>query len=205
VEVRAVPAVSSRVLTIPNLLSLVRLAGVPIFLWLVLVPEEDEWALAVLMLSGATDYLDGKLARRWNQITRLGQLLDPLADRLYILAVVAGLTLRDIVPLWLTALLVGRDLLLVLCYPPLRWHGYGVLPVTYLGKAATFNLLYAFPLLLLGDGTGSLATLSEIFGWAFAIWGTGLYWWAGVLYVVQARQLVRASTAARRTADPVHP
>jgi len=201
VEVRTPPAVSGRVLTLPNLLSLVRLAGVPLFLWLVLVPKEDGWALAVLMVSGVTDYLDGKLARRWNQITRLGQLLDPLADRLYILAVLVGLTLREIVPLWLTVLLVARDLLLIGCYPPLRRHGYGVLPVNYLGKAATFNLLYAFPLLLLGEGTGSVATLAEIFGWAFAIWGTGLYWWAGVLYVVQARRLVRASATTRRAGE----
>jgi len=195
VDVRTPPAVSGRLLTLPNLLSLVRLAGVPLFLWLVLVPKQDGWALAVLMVSGVTDYLDGKLARRWNQITRLGQLLDPLADRLYILAVLVGLTLREIVPLWLTVLLVARDLLLIGCYPPLRRHGYGVLPVNYLGKAATFNLLYAFPLLLLGEGTGSVATLAEIFGWAFAIWGTGLYWWAGLLYVVQARQLVRGTSS----------
>jgi cardiolipin synthase len=195
VEARTPPDASSRILTIPNLLSLLRLAGVPVFLWLVLVPKADGWALAVLMVAGVTDYVDGKLARRWNQITRLGRVLDPLADRLYILAVLAGLTLRGIVPLWLTGLLIARDVLLVVCYPPLRRHGYGVLPVNYVGKAATFNLLYAFPLLLLGDGTGSVATLAQIFGWAFAIWGTGLYWWAGVLYVVQTRQLVRAGRA----------
>jgi cardiolipin synthase len=196
VEARTPPVVSTRVVTVPNLLSVVRLAGVPVFLWLVLGPEADGWALAVLFLSGATDYLDGTLARRWNQITRVGQLLDPLADRLYILAVLVGLTLREIVPLWLAVLLICRDVILTLCYPSLRRHGYGPLPVNYLGKAATFNLLYAFPLLLLGEGTGSVATLAQIFGWAFAIWGASLYWWAGVLYVVQVRQLVRASAAA---------
>jgi cardiolipin synthase (CMP-forming) len=193
VQVHTPPATSPRVLTVPNLLSLLRLAGVPLFLWLVLVRKADGWALAVLMISGVTDYVDGLLARRWNQITRFGQLLDPLADRLYILAVLVGLTVRDIIPLWLAAVLVGRDLVLIVCYPSLRRHGYGVLPVNYVGKAATFNLLYAFPLLLLGEGSGSVATLAQIFGWAFAIWGTGLYWWAGVLYVVQTRQLVRES------------
>jgi len=193
--------VSTRVVTIPNLLSLVRLAGVPVFLWLVLGPKADGWALAVLFLSGATDYLDGTLARRWNQITRVGQLLDPLADRLYILAVLIGLTLREIVPLWLAVFLISRDVILTCCYPALRRHGYGVLPVTYLGKAATLNLLYAFPLLLLGEGAGSVATLAEIFGWAFAIWGAGLYWWAGVLYVVQVRQLARASAVADSTSS----
>ncbi|MGN6332643.1 MAG: CDP-alcohol phosphatidyltransferase family protein [Motilibacteraceae bacterium] len=185
-------AVGDRVLTVPNALSLLRLVGVPVFLWLILA-HHDGWALAVLMVSGATDYLDGKLARRWNQMTRLGQLLDPLADRLYILATLVGLTIRNILPLWLTVLIVGRDVLLAGTLPVLRRHGYGPLPVHFLGKAATFNLLYAFPLLLLGDGSGAIATVANVFGWAFAIWGTCLYWWAGVLYVVQVRQLAMAA------------
>jgi cardiolipin synthase len=208
VEVRTPPVVSNRVFTIPNALSLLRLAAIPVFVWLVLVPEADGWALIVLLVSGATDYIDGKLARRWNQITRVGRILDPLADRLYILAVVGTLTVREIVPLWFTGLLLARDVLLLLCYPVLRWNGYGVLPVNHVGKAATFSLLYAFPLLLLAEATGSavgetpgaVATLAQIFGWAFAIWGTGLYWWAGVLYVVQTRRLVRAARASRMTA-----
>lgn len=189
-----------RVLTLPNVLSLLRLAGVPLFLWLILGPERDGLALLVLMFAGFTDYADGWLARRLNQTSRLGQMLDPAADRLYILATLIGLTVRDIVPLWLTLALIVRDVMLVACVPTLRRLGYGpALPVHYLGKAATFNLLYAFPLLLLGDGTGemtTLQTLANVFGWAFAIWGSGLYWWAGVLYVVQVRNLAAAD---RRT------
>lgn len=189
-----------RVLTLPNVLSLLRLAGVPLFLWLVLGPERDGLALLVLMFAGFTDYADGWLARRLNQTSRLGQLLDPAADRLYILATLIGLTVRDIVPLWLTLALIARDVMLVACVPTLRRLGYGpALPVHYLGKAATFNLLYAFPFLLLGDGTGEMTTiqtLANVFGWAFAIWGSGLYWWAGVLYVVQVRHLAGAD---RRT------
>jgi cardiolipin synthase len=190
-------AQSTRVLTVPNALSVLRLLGVPLFLWLILGPQQDGLALLVLMVSGFTDYLDGKLARRWNQITRLGQILDPVADRLYILAALVGLWAREIIPLWLAAAIVGRDLLLMLTVPVLRRHGYSpALPVHFLGKAATFNLLYAFPLLLLGDGDGSIAVVAQIFGWAFVGWGTGLYWWAGVLYVVQVRRLVRADRAA---------
>ncbi len=189
-----------RVLTLPNVLSLLRLAGVPLFLWLVLGPENDGLALAVLMFAGFTDYADGWLARKLNQTSRLGQLLDPAADRLYILATLIGLTARDIVPLWLTLALVVRDVMLVACVPTLRRLGYGpALPVHYLGKAATFNLLYAFPFLLLGDGSGEMTTvqtLANVFGWAFAIWGSGLYWWAGVLYVLQVRNL---AAAERRT------
>ncbi|MDQ1643571.1 MAG: hypothetical protein QOJ90_2922 [Actinomycetota bacterium] len=184
--------VSDRVLTLPNLLSALRLVGVPVFLWLVL-NHHDPAAVALLMVSGFTDWLDGKIARRWGQMSRLGTLLDPAADRLYILATLIGLTIRDIVPLWLTLALVGRDLVLALFLPVLRRAGYGPLPVHFLGKAATFNLLSGFPLLLLGEGTSVVSQVAHAFGWAFAIWGTTLYWWAGVLYVIQVRQLVGAA------------
>ena len=181
---------SSHVWTLPNLISMGRLAGVPLFLWLVLGPEADVWALVVLMVSGFTDWLDGYLARKLDQASRLGEILDPVADRLYILAAVIGLTLRDIVPWWVAILLPARDLFLWCLVPFLRTRGYSALPVHYLGKAATAALLYAFPLLFVGDGEGAFATLSEVFGWAFAIWGIGLYWWAGLLYAWQVRKLL---------------
>jgi cardiolipin synthase len=179
-----------RVLTIPNVISIIRLAGVPLFLWLILVPEADGWALLVLALSGISDYLDGYLARRLNQTSKLGEILDPVADRLYILSTVIGLAWRDIIPWWLAILLPARDLFLWGLVPFLRTRGYSALPVHFLGKAATANLLYAFPLLLLGDGAGVVAMLAKVFGWAFAIWGTALYWWAGFLYAWQVRKLL---------------
>ncbi|MGQ0630445.1 MAG: CDP-alcohol phosphatidyltransferase family protein [Sporichthyaceae bacterium] len=196
-----------RILTIPNLLSFLRILGVPVFLWLILGPERDGLALLVLMFSGITDYADGYLARRLNQTSRLGALLDPAADRLYILATLIGLTVRDIVPLWLTIALISRDLVLIGCVPTLRRLGYGpALPVHYLGKAATFNLLYAFPFLLLGDGSGpdmtTVQTLANVLGWAFAIWGSGLYWWAGVLYVIQVRNLAEEATRPTAPRSP---
>ncbi|MDQ6648623.1 MAG: CDP-alcohol phosphatidyltransferase family protein [Actinomycetota bacterium] len=190
--IAAEPTVSSRLVTLPNALSVLRLFGVPVFLYLVLGPHADGLAIIVLMVSGATDYVDGKLARAWNQITRLGQLLDPLADRLYILATLYGLTARHLLPLWLALAIVGRDVLLATTLPVLRRHGYGPLQVSFLGKAATFNLLYAFPWLLGTAGHGWLATLSHPFAWAFTIWGSSLYWVAGGLYLVQVWQLVRA-------------
>ena len=190
---------STRVWTVPNLLSMARLLGVPLFLWLVLGPEWDGWALLLLAVSGVTDYLDGYLARRLDQFTQLGQILDPVADRLYILAVVIGLAMRDIIPWWVAVVLPLRDLLLWVLVPFLRTRGYSALPVHFLGKAATFNLLYAFPLLLLGDGDGTVATLARVFGWAFAFWGIGLYWWAGVLYAYQVFKLL--TDVDRRMAD----
>ncbi len=188
--------VTDRVLTLPNVLSIARLFGVPLFLWLVLVPEYDGWALVVLMVAGFTDWLDGKLARVLGQASKLGQILDPVADRCYILAVVVGLALRDIIPWWLAVILPLRDILLFSLVPFLRTRGYSALPVHFLGKAATASLLYAFPLLLLGDGEGRLQTLAAVFGWAFAIWGTGLYWWAGFLYAYQVHQLLRSPREA---------
>ena len=188
----------NRVWTIPNMVSMARLAGVPLFLWLVLGPEADELALVVLMLSGVTDWLDGYLARRLDQTSSLGAILDPVADRLYILAVVVGLAFRDIIPWWVALILPARDAFLWCLVPFLRTRGYSALPVHFLGKAATFNLLYAFPLLFIGDGQGDLALLARTFGWAFAGWGIGLYWWAGILYAWQVRRLL-ATTPRRAT------
>lgn len=182
--------VVDRVFTIPNVLSLVRLVLVPVFCWLILTGH-DVWALAVLMISGISDYLDGMLARRWGQVSRIGQLLDPTADRLYIVSTILALALRDVVPWWLVVVLVGRDVLLTFTVPILARHGYGPLPVHFLGKAATFNLLYAFPLLLLatmGEGVGAVI---EPVAWAFVWWGTALYWWAAWLYVRQMFALFR--------------
>jgi CDP-diacylglycerol--glycerol-3-phosphate 3-phosphatidyltransferase len=189
---------ADRLLTIPNALSTLRLVGVPVFLYLVLGPHADGWALIILMISGATDYLDGKLARMLNQTSKLGALLDPLADRLYIASTLIALTIRDIVPLWLLIVLVARDLALLTTVPGLRRMGFGnALPVHFLGKAATFNLLYAFPLLLATTGDGWLATTSRPIAWAFALWGTVLYWWAAVLYGVQYRHLTQAEREGR--------
>lgn len=186
---------SDRILTIPNLLSIARLLGVPLFVWLLLGPQWDVAAVAVLMAAGVTDYLDGKLARALGQTSKLGVLLDPLADRLYIISTLVAFVLRDVIPLWLAALLLGRDLILALCLPVLRHYGYGVLPVHYLGKAATFNLLYAFPLLLLAVGDGLLAEMARPIAYGFTAWGAGLYVWSGALYVAQVIALVRAAAS----------
>lgn len=187
-----------RIVTIPNALSFVRLLLVPLFLWLVLGPHEDVWALAVLMVSGITDYLDGYLARHLNQTSKIGAILDPVADRLFILAVVIGLSVRDIIPWWLAVILPLRDVFLFGLVPFLRTRGYSSLPVHFLGKAATASLLYAFPLLLLGDAKGTVADLANVFGWAFTIWGVGLYWWGGILYAFQVRRLLVSTPRVAR-------
>ena len=180
-----------RLWTIPNALSILRLFGVPLFLYLVLGPHENAWAVVVLAVSGFTDWLDGVLARALNQMSTFGALLDPLADRLYILATLVGLVLRDIIPLWLAAVIVGRDAVLALALPLLRRAGYGPPTVHYLGKAATFCLLYAFPLLLLGSYHNQTAYVAKAIAWGFTGWGSTLYVWAGAVYLKQVIGLIR--------------
>jgi len=183
-------AVSSRVWTIPNILSFVRLALVPVFLWLI-IRGDDALALLVLVISSVTDYLDGLIARRFHQITRLGQLLDPAADRLFIFATLIGLSVRDIVPWWFLAVILARDLLLVAIGIGLANRGYGPLPVHHLGKVATFCLFYALPIIMLGQAFPALAPISDPIGWAFAAWGAFLYWWAGAVYLREAIRVTR--------------
>jgi cardiolipin synthase len=188
-----------RVFTVPNLLSALRLAGVPVFLWLVLGPRTataDLGALAVLVGAGVSDWLDGRLARAWNQTSRLGALLDPVADRLYILATLLAFVLRGVIPWWLGVLIVARDVVLTLALGVLRYYGYSALQVHFLGKAATFNLLYAFPFLLLSVAPDPVGAVARPIGWAFAIWGVGLYWWSAMLYLEQVVTLIRAERGA---------
>ena len=176
-------------LTIPNMLSFLRLALVPVFLLLVL-SEQNAWALITLVVASATDYLDGWLARKLNQQTRLGQLLDPAADRLYILATLVGLAVTNTIPFWLPVVVIARDVMLAFTYPVLTRRGYGPLPVHYLGKAGTFALLYAFPLLLMAEVLPDAKLIILPFAWAFAIWGIGLYWWSGFIYIRQVVSVV---------------
>ena len=191
------PVPTGRVLTVPNLLSLLRLAGVPLFLWLLLGPHADGWALVVLMIGGVTDWLDGKLARLLNQYSTLGALLDPAVDRLYILAALVALAARDVVPWWAVAVLVARDLVLAACLPVLRARGYAPFRITYLGKSATFLLLYAFPLLLVGAGDSAVAPLARPLGYAFAVWGTGLYLYSGLVYLAEFVLALRRAPGRR--------
>jgi len=188
------PVATGRVWTIPNILSLLRLAGVPVFVYLLLGPQADGWAIAILMVAGFTDWADGKLARMLNQSSRLGALLDPAADRLYILATLVAFVIRDVVPIWVVAVLLGRDLLVGLSLLVLRRHGYQALQVNYVGKAATFNLLYAFPLLLLAVGTSDVAEFVAPLAYAFTAWGGVLYLISGIVYVRQVIGIVRCET-----------
>lgn len=187
--------VSSRIFTIPNALSLIRLALVPVFLVLIILGY-DALALLTLVISSITDFLDGVLARSLNQITRLGQLLDPAADRLFIFAALLGLAIRGIIPWWLVAIIVARDVMLLVLGVVMANFGYGPLPVHHLGKVATFCLFYALPILMIGQAFPAVAWIAVPLGWAFALWGAFLYWWAGVIYLVESTRVIRISRGA---------
>jgi cardiolipin synthase len=176
---------------VPNLISFARLLGVPVFLYLLLVVEADAAAVAVLAVGGTSDWVDGYVARRLRQVSRLGELLDPLADRLYILATLLAFTVREVVPWPFTVALLAREAVLLVPLAALRRHGYGPPAVHYLGKTATFILLFAFPVLLLAHAAPATEPVAGAAGWALAWWGLVLYWLAGALYIGQAARLVR--------------
>ena len=184
-------------LTIPNALTALRGLGVPLFIWLALDLKADGWAILVLAIGGVTDYLDGKLARMWNQTSRFGELADPAIDRIYIIATLIVLAMRDAIPFWVIVLLLARDLILGLVTIALTRKGLPPLQVTYLGKAATFNLLYAFPLLLLALSDSPAGTIAFVIGWAFTIWGVALYIFTGVSYFLTAVKSIRVPPSQR--------
>jgi CDP-diacylglycerol--glycerol-3-phosphate 3-phosphatidyltransferase len=180
-----------RVLTVPNALSVIRLALIPVFVYVLLFAHANGWAVAILMFSGASDWADGKIARLLDQSSRLGVLLDPAVDRLYMVSVPVVLALNGIVPWWFVVTLLVRDGLLAATLPLLWSRGLSVLPVTYLGKAATFALMAGFPLVLLGTWDALWSRVVGACGWAFLIWGMYMYLWAFVLYAVQMTSVVR--------------
>ena len=180
-----------RVLTVPNLLSFIRLALIPVFAYLLLATHAHGWAVAILMFSGVSDWADGKIARTLNQASRLGVLLDPAVDRLYMVTVPVVLAWSGIVPWWFVITLLTRDALLAATLPTLRSRGLSALPVSYVGKAATFALFSGFPLVLLGQGDALWSRVVGAFGWGFLIWGLYTYLWAFVLYAAQVTLVVR--------------
>jgi CDP-diacylglycerol--glycerol-3-phosphate 3-phosphatidyltransferase len=192
----------NRVLTVPNLLSAVRLALIPVFVYALLVAHANGWAVGILMFSGASDWADGKIARLLNQSSRLGVLLDPAVDRLYMVAVPIVLALSGIVPWWFVIVLLARDGLLAATLPLLWSRGLSALPVTYIGKAATFALMSGFPLVLLGTWDALWSRVIGACGWAFLIWGMYAYLWAFVQYAVQMILVLRRMPKVDRESRP---
>ena len=180
-------------ISVPNALTFLRFLGIPLFIYLTLNLEADGWAIVVLAIGGATDYFDGKIARAWNQTSRFGELADPAIDRLYILGILIVFFMRDIIPIWMIVIIVGRDIVLALITLLMNRKGIPPFTVTYLGKAATFNLMYAFPFILLAQSEGLFGTIAFVLGWSFAIWGIALYISTGISYARQGIWQIRGN------------
>ena len=184
---------------VPNALSVLRLLGVPVFIYFALVSKQDGLAVLVLVIAGITDYLDGKLARAWNQTSAFGALIDPAADRIYILSTLIILFVRDAISLWVLVVLLSRDGVLAILTLILKSRGLALLEVTYLGKAATFNLLYAFPLLLLAIQDSTVGRIAFATGWSFALWGIALYVYTGLSYFQNGVRSIRVASRNTRS------
>jgi cardiolipin synthase len=184
---------SSSFISVPNALTFLRFLGIPFFIYLTLTLKADGWAIVVLAIGGATDYFDGKIARAWNQTSRFGELADPAIDRLYIMAILVVFLIREIIPIWMILVIVGRDIVLAVITLVMNRKGIAPLSVTYLGKAATFNLMYAFPFILLAESEGVVGTIAFVLGWSFAIWGIALYISTGISYARQGIWQIRGN------------
>jgi cardiolipin synthase len=171
-------------LNIPNALTALRALGVPVFLYLFLIAEQPIASFVVIALGGITDYLDGKVARALNQTSDFGAKFDPTVDRLYIATVIIALAIKDYLPWSLVVAIIARDLILFLVIIYQKLRGIPFFEVSFLGKAATFNLLYAFPFLLLEE-VAVIGPWCFAAGWSFAIWGISLYFYTGIQYLVK--------------------
>ncbi len=167
---------------IPNALTLLRALGVPAFLYFFLVADSPVIAFFIIAFGGATDYLDGKVARALNQTSDFGAKFDPTVDRLYIGAILIAFASQGYLSKTLVVAILIRDLLLLLMVIYQKYRNIDFVEVSFLGKAATFNLLYAFPFLLLEE-LDFIGSFAYVIGWAFAIWGVTLYFYTGIQYL----------------------
>ncbi|MCY0904637.1 CDP-alcohol phosphatidyltransferase family protein [Arthrobacter sp. H14-L1] len=169
------------VFTVPNVLTVLRFLGVPLFMWLVLAREQYGYGVLVLAIMAGTDWVDGYVARRFDQMSRLGRVLDPIADRLALTAVAVTLVIAGIAPWWLLAALVIPDaILLALCIVFFRWHPD--LPVSILGKVRMAALLLGTPLLLLAKAVGSEPNALQVVAWIILVIGLAGHLIAAVSY-----------------------
>lgn len=183
--------VSNRILTIPNLVSFVRLLAIPVFWWVLLVEENVELAAWLILIIGSTDWVDGYLARRLDQVSALGKVLDPVADRLMIASALIGGLIAGVLPAWFVWALIAREVLVGGMALYLAARGAEPIDVRWLGKAATFALYGAVPALYLANA-GVLEWLAEPAAWFLGINGMVLYWFTAFLYMGDSRDRLAA-------------
>jgi len=191
-----------RVWTVPNFISLLRVLLLGLFCWLLIGPDRRIAATVVLMVVGITDFLDGYLARRFHQVSTLGKVLDPVADRLVLVTGVLAITVYGAVPIWLAVVVLGRELLVSVAVVALAALGARRIDVVWAGKAGTFGLMCCFPLFLLGDDPATWARVLTNVTWAALVPALILSFAATVAYVPLALRAFgeRRSGSARHEA-----
>jgi cardiolipin synthase len=187
-----------RVLTAPNVITMVRLLCIPVFLWLLFGLHRQTAAAVLLAVLGATDWVDGFVARRYHQVSTLGKVLDPTADRLLVGTAVISVMVYGAVPLWFGLATIVREVVVSAMVILLAALGAARIDVLWVGKAGTFGLMFAYPAFLLGDGTASWQEPIRAIAWVTGLTGLALAWWAAGSYVGPARRALREGRAARR-------
>ncbi|MHB1583584.1 MAG: CDP-alcohol phosphatidyltransferase family protein [Acidimicrobiales bacterium] len=187
-----------RILTVPNGVTAVRLLCIPVFVWLLFGAQRQTAAAVLLGVLGATDWVDGFVARRFGQVSTLGKVLDPVADRVLVATAVIAVIVHGAVPLWFGLLTVVREALISVVTVVLAGLGARRIDVSWFGKAGTFGLMFAYPAFLLSDGSASWQVPFHDFAWVAGGLGLALAWVAAVTYLAPARRALTEGRAARR-------
>jgi cardiolipin synthase (CMP-forming) len=188
-----------RILTAPNVITLVRLLCIPVFLWLLFGLHRQTAAAILLAVLGATDWVDGYVARRYGQVSTFGKVLDPTADRVLVGTAVISIMVYGAVPLWFGIATIAREVLVSAMVLLLASLGAARIDVLWVGKAGTFGLMFAYPTFLLGYGSAGWQEPIRIIGWVTGLIGLGLAWWAAGSYIAPARRALRQGREARRS------
>jgi cardiolipin synthase len=188
-----------RIFTVPNVITLVRLLCIPLFLWLLFGAHRQTAATVLLAVLGATDWIDGFVARRYGQVSTFGKVLDPTADRILVGTAVISIMIYGAVPLWFGIATIAREVLVSAMVLLLAAMGAARIDVLWVGKAGTFGLMFAYPTFLLGDGTAGWQEPIRVIGWVTGLVGLALAWWAAGSYIAPARRALREGRAARRS------
>ena len=188
---------TDRILTLPNVVTVVRLACLPVFLWLLFGHDNRFGAALVLAAMGATDWVDGYLARRLGQVSELGKILDPVADRLLFFVGIGGILIDGSVPVWFAVVALVREALVAGATLLLAVLGAKRIDVTWAGKKGTFALMVAFPLFLAGNTSGSWSDFATACAWIAGIPGLALSLYSAAAYIPISRKALAEGRAAR--------
>jgi len=185
-----------RVVTVPNAITMVRLLCIPVFVVLLFGVHRQTAAAILLAVLGATDWVDGFVARRYHQVSTMGKVLDPMADRVLVATAVISITVYGAVPVWFGVATLAREVLVSAVVLALAGMGAKRIDVLWVGKAGTFGLMFAYPAFLLADGSAGWQDVIRTIAWVTGLIGLGLAWIAAFSYVGPARKALADGRAA---------